>query len=107
MSFRMALIIVAGLAFGLTQAHGRLPPPTEEQKLKAEETKAKSAEQPKRDAESPVNAQDEAAARYIQQMKAEGIDVKPTSTAPPVTPAAAPAPTQAGATPPAELAPRK
>ncbi|HNB78973.1 MAG TPA: hypothetical protein PLT94_10610 [Rhodocyclaceae bacterium] len=88
------------LAVCSTLAFAKLPPPTDEQKAKAEESKAKAAETAKRDAELLGKAQDRVAERYIHQMKAKGIDVKPTPIAPPApAPApAAPAPT-ASATP--------
>lgn len=96
---RIALIIAGALAIGAVPAYGKLPPPSEEQKLKAEEAKAKAAEQAKKDAEGLSKAQDDVAGRYIQQMKAKGVEVKATPVAPPATavPAPAPAPTQAAA----------
>lgn len=101
---RIALIIAGAFAVGAVPAYGKLPPPSEEQKLKSEEAKAKTAEQTKKDAESLSKAQDDVAGRYIQEMKAKGVEVKPTPIAPPAgaAPAAAPAPTQAttGSAPP-------
>jgi hypothetical protein len=99
MAMRIALIIAGVLAMSAAPAFGKLPPPSEEQKLKAEEAKAKAAEQTKKDAESLSKAQDDVAGRYIQEMKAKGVEVKPTPIAPPAgaAPAAAPAPTQAAA----------
>jgi hypothetical protein len=96
---RIALIIAGALAIGAVPAYGKLPPPSEEQKLKAEEAKAKAAEQAKKDAEGLSKAQDDVAGRYIQQMKSKGVEVKPTPIAPPATASPAPAtpPTQAAA----------
>lgn len=79
-------------------SHAKLPPPTEEQKAKVEETKAKATEAAKKDAESLGKAQDRVAERYIQQMKAKGIEVKPTPIAAPAAPAA-PAASPAAAAP--------
>ena len=86
------------LAVCSTLAFAKLPPPTDEQKAKAEESKAKAADTAKRDAELLGKAQDRVAERYIHLMKAKGIDVKPTPIAPPAPAPAAPAPT-ASATP--------
>lgn len=99
---RIALIIAGALAVGAVPAYGKLPPPSEEQKLKSEEAKAKAAEQAKKDAESLSKAQDDAAGRYIQQMKAKGLEVKPTPITPPAAaaPAAAPVQAVAGSAPP-------
>lgn len=85
------LAVCSGLALA------KLPPLTDEQKAKAEETKVKAAETAKKDAELLGKAQDRVAERYIQQMKAKGVEVKPTPIPPPApAPAAvAPAPTAA------------
>src|SRR5882724_70353 len=61
----------------------KLPPPTDEQKAKAEETKVKTAEAAKKDAEMLTKAQDKVAQRYIEEQKAKGVVVKPTPIAPP------------------------
>jgi hypothetical protein len=78
----MAAVFVGAVA-------AKLPPPTDEQKAKAEETKAKTAEAAKKDAEMLTKAQDRVAQRYIEEQKAKGVVVKPTPIAVPV--AAAPA----------------
>jgi len=88
-------VAVAALAVCSSLALAKLPPLTDEQKAKAEETKAKAAETAKKDAEILGKAQDRVAERYIQQMKAKGIEVKPTPIAPPASAAGAPAPTAA------------
>jgi hypothetical protein len=93
----MAVVLAAAFA-GTSWA--KLPPPTEEQKAKAEETKAKAAEAAKKDAELLGKAQDRAAERYIQAMKAKGITVTPVAL-----PAPAPAAAQAAAPPAAAPAP--
>jgi hypothetical protein len=110
MSIRIVLIIAGALAIGAVPAYGKLPPPSEEQKLKAEEAKAKAAEQAKKDAEILSKAQDDVAGRYIQQMKAKGVEVKPTPIAPPAAAAPAAVPAQAQATagsPPPQPSPKQ
>lgn len=94
---RLILACLAAGAFA-GASHAKLPPPTDEQKAKAEEAKAKAAETAKKDAELLGKAQDRVAERYIQQMKAKGIEVKPTPIAAPAAPpTAAAAPTAAPA----------
>lgn len=83
---------VVMLAVSSSLAFAKLPPPTEEQKAKAEETKAKAAETAKKDAELLGKAQDRVAERYIHQMRAKGIDVKPTPIPPPAPAAGTPPP---------------
>jgi hypothetical protein len=82
--------VVAGVLAGASYA--KFPPPNDEQKAKAEETKAKAAETAKKEAELLGKAQDRVAEHYILQMKAKGIEVKPTPIAPPAPPAPAAAP---------------
>lgn len=94
--------MVSGVFAGATYA--KLPPPSEEQKAKAEEAKAKASETAKKDGELLVKAQDRVAERYIQQMKAKGIEVKPTPIAAP-TPPAVPAAPSATTAPSATAAP--
>ncbi|MGB7988303.1 MAG: formate dehydrogenase [Candidatus Methylophosphatis roskildensis] len=89
--------LLAGMFAGA--GYAKLPPPSEEQKAKAEEAKAKADEAAKKNAELLGKAQDRVAERYIQQMRAKGIEVKPTPSAapapPPAAPPAAPAPAAA------------
>ena len=92
MMFR-AWMMGAALALAANAGWAKLPPPTEEQKVKAEETKAKAAESAKKDSESLGKSQDQVAERYINLMKEKGVEVRPTPIAPPAPPAAtAPAP---------------
>ena len=86
--------LIAGACAGASYA--KLPAPNEEQKAKAEEAKAKAAETAKKDADLLGKAQDRVAERYIQLMKAKGIEVKPTPIAAPAPPAAAAVPTTTG-----------
>ena len=69
----------------------KLPPPTDEQKAKAEEAKVKAADAAKKDAESLSKAQDRVAQRYIEDQKAKGVTVTPTPIAVPVVAATTPA----------------
>ena len=94
-----ALVLAAFCAASTGLVFAKLPPPTDEQKAKAEEAKVKAAEVAKKDAELLGKAQDRVAARYIQQQKAKGVTVKPTVIAPPAAAPAAPA--AAAPTPPA------
>ena len=97
----VALVAAPFLAGGNVWA--KLPPPSEEAKVKAEEAKAKAAEAAKLANEQLAKAQDRVAARYIAEQKAKGITVKPTPIvappAPAAAPAAAPAPAPAAAAP--------
>ena len=82
---KFALILI--LAVASTGAWAKLPPPTEEAKIKAEEAKAKAAEAAKIGAEQLAQAQNRVAEAFIQQEKAKGIIVTPTPIAPPAPPA--------------------
>ena len=84
---------VAGVALG------KLPPPSDEAKAKAEDAKTKAADAAKKDAELLAKAQDRVAERTIKEQKAKGVILKPT----PVVVAAAPAAPAAAA--PAKPAP--
>lgn len=86
---RFAVFLALSLAGG--SAWAKLPPPSEEAKLKAEEAKVVAAEKAKAEAELLGKAQDRVAGLYIKAQKAKGIVVKPTPITPPA-PAAAPAP---------------
>jgi len=92
---RFALILA--LTVASAGAWAKLPPPSEEAKLKAEEAKVKAAETAKTEAEQLAKAQDRVAEAYIKEQKAKGIIVKPTPIAPPAPPAVA-APAAAAAT---------
>ena len=89
--------LLAGMFAGA--GYAKLPPPSEEHKAKAEEAKAKADEAVKKNAELLGKAQDRVAERYLQQMRAKGIEVKPTPSAapapPPAAASAAPAPAAA------------
>ena len=78
---RFALILA--LTVASAGAWAKLPPPSEEAKLKAEEAKVKAAETAKTEAEQLAKAQDRVAEAYIKEQKAKGIIVKPTPIAPP------------------------
>lgn len=77
--------------------YAKLPPPSEEQKAKAADAKAKAEEAAKKNAEFLGKAQDRVVDRYIQQMRAKGIEVKPTPIAAPAPPPAVPPATPAAA----------
>ena len=94
---RFALILA--LTVASVGAWAKLPPPSEEAKLKAEEAKVKAAETAKTEAEQLAKAQDRVAEAYIKEQKAKGVIVKPTPIAPPAPPAAAPAAPVAAAAP--------
>jgi hypothetical protein len=89
--------LLAGMFAG--PGYAKLPPPSEEQKAKAVEAKAKADEAAKKNAELLGKAQDRVAERYLQQLRAKGIEVKPTPIAvpapPPAAASAAPAPAAA------------
>lgn len=85
MKARLVLSLAAAV-FAVGAAQAKLPPPSDEQKAKAEEAKAKAAETAKKEAELLGKAQDRVAERYIKEQKAKGVAVKPTPLA------AAPAP---------------
>ena len=84
---RFALILA--LTVASAGAWAKLPPPSEEAKLKAEEAKVKAAETAKTEAEQLAKAQDRVAEAYIKEQKAKGVIVKPTPIPPPASPAAA------------------
>ncbi|HEU4622977.1 MAG TPA: hypothetical protein VFS42_12210 [Burkholderiaceae bacterium] len=77
---RLTLLAVL-LVGAMSAAQAKLPPPTDEQKAKAEEAKAKAAEAAKKDGELLAAYQDKVVARY----KGQGDTPK---TAKPATPAA-------------------
>ncbi|HET6719737.1 MAG TPA: hypothetical protein VFH22_08825 [Rhodocyclaceae bacterium] len=81
------------LSLAAAGAWAKLPPLSEEAKLKAEEAKVAAAEKAKAEGEQLAKAQDQVASRYIKAQKAKGITVKPTPVvAPaPAAPTAAPA----------------
>lgn len=81
MTTSRALLAAAITAAGFGVAIAKLPAPppmTEEQKAAAEEKKAKDAAAAKQQAEQLSRAEDRVAARYIQEMRAKGITVRPT-----------------------------
>ncbi len=71
------LIALAAGALGATGALAKLPPPTDAQKQKAEETRARTAWSDKVAAYQLCRAQDKAAARYYDDMKAKGKETRP------------------------------
>lgn len=101
------IAFVVALAFASTGAFAKLPPPSEEAKVKAEEAKVKAAETAKVEGELLAKSQDRVAEKYIKEQKAKGITVKPTPiVAPPPPPAVAAAPAApAAAAVPAAVAP--
>lgn len=84
----LGALLSAGFATG---AAAKLPPPTDEQKAKAEEAKVKAAAADKKDAELLAKAQDRVAAHYIEEQKKLGKTVTPTPIAAAAPPAAPPA----------------
>jgi hypothetical protein len=86
---RWLVPVLAAVCVGAVWA--KLPPPTDEQKAKAEETKVKAADAAKKDAELLGKAQDRVAQRYIEDQKAKGIIVTPTPIAVPAAAATTPA----------------
>lgn len=93
MQSKKAVVIAALCLFTTGAVVAKLPPPSDEQKAKAEETKAKGAEAAKKDAELLAKSQDGVADRYIKAQKAKGTIVKPTpiAAAPPPPAPTAPA----------------
>ena len=77
---RIAFVVLALVA---AAALGKLPPPTDEQKVKAEEAKAKAADAAKKDADLLAATQNKVASRYIAAMRVQGKIVKPTPIPPP------------------------
>jgi hypothetical protein len=76
-----ATVSVAALCFG-TGALAKLPPPTDEQKAKADEAKAKTAWSDKVAAYQLCKAQDRTASHYYNDMKAKGKEAKPAAALP-------------------------
>jgi hypothetical protein len=87
--------LVLALTVASAGAWAKLPPPSDEAKLKAEEAKVKAAETAKTEGELLGKSQDRVADKYIKDQKAKGIVVKPT----PIPPPPPPAPPAAAATP--------
>jgi hypothetical protein len=81
--------LILALTVAASSAWAKLPPLSEEQKVKAEEAKAAAAEKAKVEAEQLGKSQDRVAEAYIKDQKAKGVIVKPTPIAPPAPPAAA------------------
>lgn len=81
--------LVLALTVTTAGAWAKLPPPSEEAKVKAEEAKVKAAETAKTEGELLGKAQDRVAEKYIKEQKAKGITVKPTPIPPPAPPAPA------------------
>lgn len=90
-------VLLLALTAASLSAFAKLPPPTDEQKAKAEEAKAAAADKAKADAELLGKAQDRVADQYIKAQKAQGVTVKPTPIAPPPAAAAPPVATPAAA----------
>jgi hypothetical protein len=80
--------LILALTVASTGAWAKLPPPSEEAKVKAEEAKVKAGESAKVAAEQLARAQDRVAEWFISEQKAKGITVTPTPIAPPAPPAA-------------------
>lgn len=95
--------LILALTVAASSAWAKLPPLTDEQKVKAEEAKAAAAEKAKAEVEQLGKAQDRVAEAYIKDQKTKGVIVKPTPIAPPAPPSAA-APT-APVAPAAQVAP--
>ena len=71
--------IVAGLILaGVGIATAKLPPPTPEEEAKAAQAKEKAKAAATAAEEATKRAQDRVAERYIAEMKAKGITVRPT-----------------------------
>lgn len=88
------IAVLLALSLLVASAWAKLPPPSEEAKLKAAEAKAVAAANAKTAGEQLARAQDQVAGKYIKAQKAKGITVKPTPiVAPaPAAPATAAAP---------------
>ena len=82
--------LVLALTVTSAGAWAKLPPPSDEAKVKAEEAKVKAAETAKVEGELLGKSQDRVAEKYIKDQKAKGIVVKPTPIPPPPPPAVAP-----------------
>jgi hypothetical protein len=76
------LFIAAALAVASGAAFAKLPPLSDEAKVKAEETKAKAAWSDKVAAFQLCKAMDKVAAQYAAEAKKAGKDVKPETTPP-------------------------
>jgi hypothetical protein len=92
--------LILALTVAASSAWAKLPPLTDEQKVKAEEAKVAAAGKAKAEAEQLGKAQDRVAEAYIKDQKTKGVIVKPTPIAPPAPPAAT-----APVAPPAPVAP--
>jgi hypothetical protein len=98
-------VVLAAMLLAMSSSgFAKLPPPTEEQKLKADEVKAKAAHADKVSAYQLCKAQNTVAESYAKQQKAKGKEVKIDPTAcqdpgPFVAPAAPAAVPQAAAAP--------
>lgn len=90
MKQRNVAVLLALSLFGAS-AWAKLPPPSEEAKLKAEEAKVVAAEKAKAEGDQLAKAQDQVAGKYIKAQKAKGITVKPTPVVAPAPAAPAPA----------------
>ena len=82
MNKRFAAAVSALFLFSLA-ASAKLPPPSDEAKVKAEEAKTKAAETAAKETELLTKSQDRVAAKYIQAQKTKGVIVKPTPVAAP------------------------
>ena len=82
--------LVLALTVTSAGAWAKVPPPSDEAKVKAEEAKVKAAESTKVEGELLGKSQDRVAEKYIKDQKAKGIVVKPTPIPPPPPPAVAP-----------------
>lgn len=101
------MAFMLALALASTGAFAKLPPPSEEAKVKAEEAKLKAAEAAKMEGELLAKSQDRVAERYIKEQRAKGITVKPTPIVAPPPPAVAAAAAPAPAAAAAPAAPKK
>ena len=72
-----AVTVLCALCLACVAASAKLPPPSDEAKLKAEEAKTKAAETAAKEAEQLTKAQDRVAAKYVQGQKAKPVTAKP------------------------------
>jgi hypothetical protein len=83
-----AVLLAACCGFAV----GKLPPPTPEEEAKAAEAKEKAKAAAAAQTAATARAQDRVAERYIAEMKAKGVEVRPTPIDGPTTAAVTTAP---------------
>lgn len=76
--FAATVAVLGALCMVSMVASAKLPPPSDEAKLKAEEAKTKAAETAAKEAEQLTKAQDRVAAKYVQGKKAKPLSTSST-----------------------------